>query len=497
MNMGPAFALEDDLFLLPLVRPAGWSNPHPKPFYDLVVLGGGAAGLISAFGAVGMGARVALVERDRLGGDCLNTGCVPSKALAAFARHASGTNAVERLEDARGAFRKARARLAPNDSADRLSRSGVDLFFGEGAFASAASAQVEGLLLRFRTAALCVGASPVIPAIPGLADCQPWTTASFFDLNRLPSSIIILGGGPVGCELAQSLSRLGCKVHLIERDQALLGREDAEAAQQVTQALIKDRVELCTGTRVLRAELTGAGVTLHLHSPNGPGLLTAEGVLSATGRKPNLGNLSLDLASIQTAGDLPVVDCHLQTSNPRVFVAGDATGPPYLTHRSGAHAAVLLQNALFPHPLGLGKARADRLLIPRCLHTDPAIAQVGLTAEEALSAAIPHEILTVPAIHVDRLELENEPGFLRLVLSPGSDRLLGATVVGKQAGELLFPALDLMRSGRGLRSLLGLVLPYPARMEIWTRAAQIWRGNRFGKSPITRRWVRWLARRGP
>ena len=492
MTRPGVFFPEDDPELLALVRPPGWTNPTPRAEYDLVVIGGGAAGLVCAIGAAGLGARVALVERHRLGGDCLNTGCVPSKALAAVARVAVGDSPQQRLENARLVFRQRRTQLAPHDSASRLTGLGIHLFFGQAAFTGPDSLAVDGATLRFRKAALCAGASPALPDIPGLADCQPLTTNTFFDLDRLPSSLAIVGAGPVGVELAQSLARLGCSVTLVEQGEQILPREDGDAVQVLQQVLVEtDGVRLHTKTTIQRAEKTDNGVRLHLHTNGTNDQVEAEAVLVATGRVPNTAGLDLHRAGIKLDGPFPRVDRYLRTTNPQVYAAGDMTGPPYLTHRSGAHAKVVIQNALFRHPLGLGKARADRLVIPRCLHTDPAIAQVGLTPEEAEEAGIPSEVITEQA--TDRARLEGETGYLRLVVAAGTDRLLGATVVGRHAGELIFPAVELLQTGRGLKSLCPLVLPYPTRMEIWTRAAQQVRAHQFKQSAWQQRLVRWLT----
>ncbi|MFM8933294.1 MAG: FAD-dependent oxidoreductase, partial [Gemmataceae bacterium] len=346
------FSRADDPALLALVRPPGWTNPTPRAEYDLVVIGGGAAGLVCAIGAAGLGARVALVERHRLGGDCLNTGCVPSKALAAIARSASGSTPRERLENARLIFRQRRAELAPHDSANRLAGLGIDLFFVPASFTGPASIAVAGATLRFRKAALCAGAAPALPGIMGLTDCQPLTTDSFCDLDRLPASLVIVGAGPVGVELAQSLARLGCVVTLVEQGDRILPREDGDAVQVLQRVLVEnDGVRVHTETRIQRAEKVANGVRLHLLTAGNPHPVEAEAVLVAAGRVPNTAGLDLDRAGIDLDGPFPRVDRYLQTTNPKVYAAGDVTGPPYLTHRSGAHAKVVIQNALFRHPL--------------------------------------------------------------------------------------------------------------------------------------------------
>jgi len=252
-----------------------------------------------------------------------------------------------------------------------------------------------------------------------------------------------------------------------------------------------DGVRVHTETRIQRAEKVANGVRLHLLTDGNTHLLEAEAVLVAAGRVPNTVGLDLAQAGIELDGAFPRVDRYLQTTNPKVYAAGDVTGPPYLTHRSGAHAKVVIQNALFWHPLGMGKARADRLVIPRCLHTDPAIAQVGLTHQEAEEAGLPSVVYTESA--TDRAKLEGETGYLSLVVAAGTDRLLGTTVVGRHAGELIFPAVELLQTGRGLNSLTPLVLPYPTRMEIWTRAALQVRASLFKQSAWQQRVVRWLT----
>ena len=488
-------SLDADPALLAHVNPANWINPKPQSAYDLVVIGGGAAGLVSAAGAAGLGARVALVERNRLGGDCLNTGCVPSKALAAFARSSAGKTAADRLESARLHLRHKRLEISVHDKTERWNALGIDLFFGQASFANPKTITVEGISLPFKRAALCSGASPALPSIAGLAECSPLTTDTFFDLNRLPVSLVIVGAGPVGVELAQSLARLGCAVTLVERGPSILAREDASAAQLVGQTLQADGVSLCTQSTLQRVEKTSSGIRVHLlqQGTQATHTLEAEAILVATGRAPNTAGLHLERAGIELNGLFPRVDPFLRTTNPCVYAAGDVIGPPYLTHRSGAHAAALIQNALFAHPLGFGKSNTHTLVIPRCLHTDPAIAQVGLTEQEATLQGIPHEVLHIPASSSDRIQLEEECGWLKLILAKGTDKLLGATVVSKHAGELIFPAVEMLQKGRGLKSLFGLILPYPTRMEIWNRAALTWRARRFAESSFTQRLVRLLT----
>jgi pyruvate/2-oxoglutarate dehydrogenase complex dihydrolipoamide dehydrogenase (E3) component len=424
-----------------------------------VVIGGGTAGLVCAAGAAGLGARVALVERSRLGGDCLNTGCVPSKALLRSARVVGAARAgtpVGVTADTRVDFaavmtrlRARRADIAPHDSAARLASLGVDVFFGEGAFADARSVSVGGATLQFRRAVIATGSRPAVPPIPGLAESSYLTSETLFDLTEQPRQLVVLGGGPVGCEMAQAFARLGSRVTLFEAAPQLLPHEDGQAAAIVNSALAADGVDVRLSSRVTRAARGGAITRLEFAD----GEIVADAVLVATGRKANTEGLGLAAAGVAHDDDGIQVSPALRTTNLRIFAAGDVASRFKFTHAADALARIVIQNALF-----FGRRRADRIVIPWCTFTDPEVAHVGITAAEA--SAQQALTITVPLGDVDRSIVDDETaGFVRIHHRSG--RILGATIVAPSAGEMIGTLTFAMRKGAGLGDLAATVFPYP------------------------------------
>lgn len=473
------------------VRPAEWVNPTPQRRYHLVVIGGGTAGLVSAAGAAGLGARVALVERHRLGGDCLNTGCVPSKGILAAARawHAAAAGAYGApATDVDGDFaaamdwmRRVRAAISPADSAERFRDLGVDVYFGEASFASADAIVVGGQQLRFRRAILATGARPAVPPIPGLEGAGYLTNETIFSLPERPRRLLVLGGGPVGCELAQAFQRLGSSVTLIERETRLLGREDADASEVVAAALRRDGVVVHVDATVRAAARTPQGVELHLGSDEDPLVVEGDALLVAAGRTPNLEQLELARAGVEVDRGRLVVDDRHRTTNRRILAVGDVAGGMPFTHAADAQARQAIANALFP-----GRARRSRLIIPRCTYTSPEVAQVGLTPAEADQQRVALDTVTIPLEENDRARLDGEPeGFLRIHLRRGTDRLLGVTIVAERAGELIGEAVVAMTHGVGLGGLGQAIHPYPTVSELYRRAADQWRRRKL--TPWVRR----------
>ena len=398
--------------------------------YDLVVIGGGTAGLVCAAGAAGLGARVALVEKARLGGDCLNTGCVPSKALLHAAR--------ERMDFATAMrhVRASRDAIAPHDSPERLASLGVEVFFGHGTFADARTVTVGDETLRFRKAVIATGSRPVVPAIPGLIDLPFLTSDTLWDLTTQPHTMTVLGGGPIGCELAQAFARLGTRVTLIEAGPQLLAREDPDAAALVERALAADGVTVRTGVTVSHARD-----------------LAADAVLIAVGRQATVEGLGLDAAGIEVDGEGIRVDDRLRTTNRRVFAAGDVASRYKFPPAADALARIAIQNALF-----FGRRSARRLVIPWCTFTSPELAHVGMTSAEADARGA--QTITVPLADVDRAVAdEATAGFVRLHHDAG--RIVGATIVAPGAGELISTVAYAMRTGGTLATLSTVVFPYP------------------------------------
>ena len=484
------------------VHPADWPNPEPRNRYNLVVIGAGTAGLVCAAGAAGLGARVALIEQHLLGGDCLNTGCVPSKALirAARAAHEARTGAAYGLEAGpEGALpdfaaimtrmRRLRAEISRHDSARRFrDQLGVDVFLGEARFTGADCVEVAGRQLTFHRAALCTGARAALPDIPGLAGAEPLTNETLFTLTALPRRLAVLGGGPVGCEMAQAFARFGSRVTLVQHGPQLLAREDSEVADLLATVFAREGIEVRLGSRVTGVRIEGAERVLDLDGAGGADQLRVDAILVAAGRAPNVEGLGLDTAGIEIDRHGVSVDDRLRTTNPRVFAAGDICSPFKFTHAADAQARILLANALFP-----GRQKASRLVVPWCTFTDPEVAHVGLTAAQAEAQGIKATTLTVALTEVDRCVLDGESeGFARVHLRHGTDTILGATIVGRHAGEMIAELALAMTAGLGLGVIGRTIHPYPTRTEAVRKLADAWSRTRL--TPTLRRlFAGWLA----
>ena len=483
-----------DRLWLERVRPPDWVNPAPAKRYNMVVVGGGTAGLVCAAGAAGLGARVALVERGLLGGDCLNTGCVPSKSLLASARAAAiaGAERGQPAADFGAAMermRRIRAEIAAHDSAARFRDLGVDVFLGEARFVARDAVAVEGARLRFARAVIATGARPAVPGIPGLSEAGYLTSESVFDLTALPRRLAVVGGGPIGCELAQAFVRFGSRVVVVEREERLLPSEDPDVGEAIRSALSADGVELALGATLARVEPTPSGIRLALDEPAGRRSVEADAVLIAAGRTPNVEGLGLDAAGIDLDGHGRIrADDRLRTTNRRVYVAGDVVGGRQFTHLADAHARIVVRNALFP-----GRAKASALTVPECTFTDPEVARVGHTLASAAAAGLGTRDFVQHFDAVDRARLEGEEGgFARVLIEEGSDAIVGATIVGRHAGELIALVALAIESGAGLGDLASIVWPYPTRAQVLGAVADQYQRSRL--TPRNRRYLaRWMA----
>jgi pyruvate/2-oxoglutarate dehydrogenase complex dihydrolipoamide dehydrogenase (E3) component len=463
-----------------LVFPLDYRNPPPKSRYHLAVVGAGPAGLVTAWVAAKLGAQVALIERQAMGGDCLNVGCVPSKTLLAAARSGLAFGAaLERVH-------AVRARIAEHDSVERYSRAGIDVFLGEARFVSAQEIRVGEQVLRARRTLIATGAHPLLPPIPGLTDIKPLTNETVFELSEQPRRLAVLGGGPIGCELAQAFARLGTKVDLIEMQSRLLPQDDPDAAQLVANALTRDGVRLHLGARVVSAACTETGSLLELGNGH---RIEATRVLVAAGRQRNLESLGLEKIGVRFDPRTGIeVDPRLRSSNPHIYAAGDICSPYQFTHVADAHARMVIRNALFH-----GRSRVDRLVIPWCTYTRPEVAHIGATRAELDRAKRQYLPLRVEFADLDRGRTDDAmEGYAEVLVASGSDRVLGATIVGKDAGEHLAPLAVMMASGVGLKRLTAAIWPYPTRSEYLRRVIDQYQQTRL--TPWMQRALRWWVR---
>ena len=504
---------EHDRVLAENVHPTSWVNPQPNGRYNIVVLGAGTAGLITAVVSASLGAKVALIEQHLMGGDCLNVGCVPSKGIIRAARawadlrHAAefgiGIPAGVSYDfgTVMSRMRKLRARISHIDSAHRYAKLGVDVFLGHGRFTGAETIQVEGMAgnrtLNFARAAICTGARPSAPSIPGLKEAGYLTNESVFGLTTLPRRLAVIGAGPIGCEMAQAFARFGSQVYLIEAMHGILPNEDRDASQLVEQELIKDGVTLLCCGKDLQVSRSDQGKRLAVDSHGQRYDVMVDDILVGAGRTPNVEGFGLETAGVKFDAKGVSVNGRLQTSNPKVFAAGDSCSRFKFTHAADAMAQIVVQNALFPHPFGLGYASADKLLIPWCTYTDPEIAHVGMYEKEAIAKGIGVETYTFKLEEVDRAILDGqENGFARIHLRKGTDKILGATIVAAHAGDLINEFTVVMNAGRGARTIAGTIHPYPTQAEVNKKAVNLWRKAHFSpatKSKLTRLFT-WMRR---
>ena len=484
------------------VRPADWVNPEPAPRYNLVVIGAGTAGLVTAAGAAGLGARVALVERDLMGGDCLNVGCVPSKALIRAARawadvRRAADFGVRVPDGARLDFpavmdrmRRLRASLAVADSAARFRGLGVDVFLGPGRFTGRDAVDVAGRTLRFRNAVIATGARAAAPPIPGLADAGYLTNETVFDLAALPRRLAVIGGGPIGCELAQAFARFGAQVSLVDTEPRLLPREDDDAAARVHDALVRDGVRLLLLNTVKGVERGAHGERrLHVDGAGGSHTIEADAILVAVGRAPNVEGLNLEGAGVEYDVRTGVrVNDRLQTTNRRIFAAGDVCSALKFTHNSDFQARLVIQNALF-----LGRARASRLVVPWCTYTDPEVAHVGMGERQAQARGIAVRTFVQPLHEVDRAVLDGETdGFVKVHVRAGTDTIVGATIVARHAGEMLPELTMAMARGIGLGALASVIHTYPTQAEAIRKLGDAYQRTRLTPT-VKRVFGHWLA----
>jgi pyruvate/2-oxoglutarate dehydrogenase complex dihydrolipoamide dehydrogenase (E3) component len=486
-------------------RPETWRNPQPVSRYDLVILGAGPAGVAAANTAVAHGASVALIERNAVGGINLNFGSVPSKTLIRTARiYADMRNAQNygaRIpDDVRVDFAAAmqrvwhiRARLSRDESVQRLAAAGIDVYSGHARFVSSDTLNVEGEKLLFRRALIATGARPHMPAIPGLAEAGCFTDETIFELTELPRRLLVIGGGPLGCEQAQTFCRLGAQTTIVQNKPLFLDQEERDAAQILSEALSRDGIEVRLNTTAIGVRMQGDTKLVDLVSDDYHNTIAVDAILAGAGRKPNVEGLNLEALGVEFDAHRGIrVDDFLCTANARIYAAGDVCLEHSYVDAATASARIAVQNALFRQ-----RECWSSVVVPRCTYTDPEIAQVGISVSEANRLGLPVKTFTIPMHEVDRAVADSETaGFVKVHVNGRSDKILGATIVARHAGDMINEITLAMVAGIGLRKLARVLHAYPTQAEAIRMAADAY--NRARLTPqIRSRLQRWMQSRLP
>jgi pyruvate/2-oxoglutarate dehydrogenase complex dihydrolipoamide dehydrogenase (E3) component len=499
--------LPDDAYdqqLLANVHPADWVNPTPSGKYNLVVLGGGTAGLVSAGGTGGLGGKVALIERAMMGGDCLVTGCVPSKAVIRAARAiydaqqatSFGAQFSEppqiNFAKVMQRMRQLRAEIAPHDSAERFKTEfNVDVFIGDGKFVSRDEIEVAGQRLRFDRAVIATGGRAATPSIQGLDAVGYLTSETIFTLTELPARLAVIGAGPIGCELAQALQRLGANVTLLSHGN-LLPREDRDVAALIQRQLEREGVEIMLNTNIARAEQRTDAKAVIVSRQGMEVAVLCDAILVATGRTPNIDGIGLDIAGVKFSGQGVEVDDRLRTSNPRVYAAGDVCSKYKFTHAADAMARNVIANAFF-----FGRRKVSALTIPWCTFTDPEVAHVGMNETEAKQAGFAVATITQGFDDVDRAVLDGETeGFARVHYDQKSGKILGGTIVARHAGEMIGQLTQAMTAGLKISALSSTIQPYPVQSDALKKIGDSYMRTKLTPlvKTIFEKWFAWRRR---
>ncbi len=490
------------------VHPPDWINPQPASCYDLVVIGAGTAGLVVAAGAagLGLGLKVALIEKHLMGGDCLNVGCVPSKCLIRSSRVVGEMQEAEKFgiitpdnieidfPAVMARMRKLRAGISHHDSAQRFQNIGVDVFLGGASFSNSNSVEVGDKVLRFKKAVIASGARAVRPSIPGIDDVGYLTNETVFSLTERPKRLAVIGGGPIGCELAQSFHRLGCEVVLFHRGSHLLNKEDADGAEIVQNVFIKEGISLVLGCKINRVVMTPEGKKLYFSCGNGEEeSVTVDEILAGAGRAPNVEGLNLETVGVEYNPRKGVlVNDYLQTTNPHIYAAGDICMDWKFTHAADAAARIVIKNTLFS-PFGLGRYKLSNLVMPWATYTDPEIAHVGLYEAEAQAKGIEVNTIKIPFSSVDRAIADGEEeGFVKIHHKKGSDEIVGGTIVARHAGEMISEITTAIVGKVGLSKLSGVIHPYPTQAEGIKKAADAYRRTLL--TPTSKKFLGFLTK---
>lgn len=488
------------------VHPPDWANPTPDGPYDLVVIGAGTAGLVTAAVASSLGAKTALIERNLMGGDCLNVGCVPSKGLLSAARTAAAVkNSAEfgvHVEgDVRVDFgqvmermRRLRADISPADSAKRFSEEkGVAVHLGDAEFTGGDSIRVGDQTLRFKKAVIATGARAAAPPIEGLDGVDYLNNESLFSLTELPKSLGVIGAGPIGAEMAQAFARFGSEVHVMNVETTALPREDPDAGRIVQAALERDGVQFHNAAKNLRLSDEQGRVRMQADASRGAVEAVVDRLLVAVGRAPNVNGLGLEAVGVEFDARKGVkIDDHYQTTNPKIYAAGDVCSPYKFTHAADFMARSVVANALFT-PLRLGKRRASSLVIPWATYTSPEVAHVGLSEAEAEDKSIPITTYRQDLEHVDRAILEGATeGFVKIHVAEGTDKILGATIVAENAGDMIGSISIAMTNGIGLGKIAASIHPYPTQGEAIRKVGDLY--SRTKLTPFAARFLKWMLK---
>jgi pyruvate/2-oxoglutarate dehydrogenase complex dihydrolipoamide dehydrogenase (E3) component len=477
--------------------------------YNAIVIGAGTAGLVTAAGTAGLGGRVALIERNLMGGDCLNFGCVPSKALISSARLIQQIRDAEKwgldrqqpqfvFEKIFERMRERRAKIAPNDSQERFESLGVDVFRGEARFVSPHEVDVNGQRLRARNFVIATGSRAAVPKIEGIDEVPYFTNETIFDdLKEKPESMIVLGGGPIGCELAQTFRRLGVEVTIVQRGDQLLPREDRDVAEFLERRLIKEGVRIIKNADARSVATSDARKIAVEFLDRQTGRLAertffADVLLVAIGRTPNCRGLDLESVGVNINERGVPVNGYLQTSQRHIYAVGDVIGPFLFTHMADAQARVVVRNIVVPFQFL--RQKMDYSVVPWCTYVDPEIAHVGLGEKEARQKNVQYDLFVVPLEDVDRAVVESEDaGFAKILTAKGSDKIFGATIVAPYAGDLLHEFVLAMKAGIGLGTIASTIHAYPTFAELARKAGDKY--NRTRLTPRAKKIFTWLYKR--
>lgn len=488
--------------LVSYLHPPDWVNPQPASSYNLVVIGAGPAGLIVAAGAAGLGAKVALIEKHLMGGDCLNVGCVPSKLLIRSSRTVADIGEASKFgvrvpngtdvdfSAVMERMRRIRAGISDVDSVERYQyKLGVDVFLGSGRFTSNNTVEVAGQTLRFKKAVIATGARALQPQIPGLQEAGYLTNETVFNLTERPQRLAVIGAGPIGCELAQAFRRLGSEVVLLHKNAQILDKEDVDAANIVQQAFVKEGIQLILESKIERVEKTNSGKTIYYQFQGKEASVTVDEILASAGRSPNVEGLNLEAVGVEYDTRRGVfVNDNLQTTNPRIYAAGDICMKDKFTHAADFAARMVIQNTLF-----FGRKKLSTLTIPWCTYTSPEVARVGMGDRELQAAGIDVDTFLIPLNTVDRAIIDGEDeGFVKIHVKKGSDKILGATIVARHAGDMISEITLAMVNNIGLGKIASVIHPYPTQADAIRKAGDAY--NRTRLTPFVKNlFNRWLA----